>query len=87
MVYFGASMLTIQTRVNDDLKVKADALFKDMGLTTTDAVRMFLTQCVNMGGLPFTPKGKVPNNETIAAINDSETKVYKNVDELSQLWK
>ena len=34
-------MLTIQTRVNDDVKVKADALFKEMGLTTTDAVRIF----------------------------------------------
>ena len=80
-------MLTIQTRVNDDLKLKADALFKDMGLTTTDAVRMFLTQCVNTGGLPFTPTGKKPNAQTLAALNETNENTYSSVDELSTLWK
>lgn len=80
-------MLTIQTRVNDDLKIQADALFKDMGLTTTDAVRMFLTQCVNVGGLPFTPTGKRPNAQTLAALNEKDEHSYNGVDELSALWK
>jgi len=80
-------MLTIQTRVNDDLKIKADALFKDMGLTTTDAVRMFLMQCVNLGQLPFVPTGKKPNIQTLAALNDDNDNTYTNIDELSELWK
>ncbi len=33
---------TIQVRVDDELKDKADQLFKDLGTDTTSAVRMFL---------------------------------------------
>ena len=80
-------MVTIQTRVDDDIKTKADALFKEMGLTTTDAVRMFLMQCLNSGGLPFTPTVRKPNDQTIAALNEKGGTVYKDVDELSKLWK
>ena len=35
---------TIQIRVEDELKSKSDALFKDLGIDTTTAIRMFLTQ-------------------------------------------
>ncbi len=44
---------TIQIRVEDDLKLKADALFKDLGTDTTTAIRMFLTQAVMRNGIPF----------------------------------
>ena len=37
---------TIQVRVEDELKRKSDALFKDLGTDTTTAIRMFLTQAV-----------------------------------------
>lgn len=80
-------MLTIQTRVNDEVKVQADLLFKQMGLTTTDAVRMFLMQCINSGGLPFTPTAKTPNAQTLAALKDENNTTYRNVEELSSLWK
>ena len=44
---------TIQVRVDDDLKEKADALFKDLGTDTTTAIRMFLTQALAVNGFPF----------------------------------
>ena len=37
---------TIQIRVDDELKMKSDQLFKDLGTDTTTAIRMFLTQAV-----------------------------------------
>lgn len=80
-------MTTLQTRISEDLKNQADALFKDMGLTTTDAVRMFLTQCINRGGLPFQPTGKRPNQQTLEALNEKSGTSYKNIEELSELWK
>ena len=46
-------MSTIQVRVDDDLKSKADALFKELGTDTTSAIRMFLTQAVAYDGIPF----------------------------------
>ncbi len=33
---------TIQVRVDDDLKKKPDALFRDLGTDTTTAICMFL---------------------------------------------
>ena len=58
---------TVQARVTAELKSDAEAVFSAMGLKTSDAIRLFLQQSVNTGGLPFQPKAKVPNTETIAA--------------------
>ena len=44
---------TIQVRVDDDLKVKSDQLFKDLGTDTTTAIRIFLTQALAVNGFPF----------------------------------
>lgn len=44
---------TIQVRVDDDLKIKSDELFKDLGTDTTTAIRMFLTQAIAVNGFPF----------------------------------
>ena len=44
---------TIQVRVEDDLKVKADELFKALGTDTTTAIRIFLTQALAVNGFPF----------------------------------
>ena len=46
-------MATIQVRVDDKLKAQADALFADIGLDTSSAIRVFLKQSVNRGGIPF----------------------------------
>ncbi len=44
---------TIQVRVDDELRIKSDALFKDLGTDTTTAIRMFLTQALAVNGFPF----------------------------------
>ena len=44
---------TIQVRVEDELKVKSDKLFKDLGMDTTTAIRIFLTQALAVNGFPF----------------------------------
>lgn len=52
---------TIQVRVDDDLKMKSDLLFKELGTDTTTAIRMFLTQAVAANGFPFEIKKVVRN--------------------------
>ena len=52
---------TIQVRVDDDLKTKSDALFKDLGTDTTTAIRMFLTQALAVNGFPFEIKRATAN--------------------------
>lgn len=63
-------MSTIQVRVDDDLKSKADALFKELGTDTTSAIRMFLTQAVAYGGIPFKIKKFNKTNEMKVMIED-----------------
>ena len=52
---------TIQIRVDDDLKTKADNLFRELGTDTTSAIRIFLAQAVANNGFPFEIKKKIAN--------------------------
>ena len=61
---------TIQIRVDDDLKTKADELFRDLGTDTTTAIRIFLTQAIASNGFPFEIK-KVPRNPYVG-LNEEE---------------
>lgn len=77
--------VTIQSRVKPELKQQAEAVFDAIGLSMGDAIRLFLQQSVNVGGLPFQPIAKQPNAETIAALDELESgkgKRFANVDEL-----
>ncbi len=47
----------ITARVEPAIKEKADALFKRCGLTTSDAINMFLHQSLLANGLPFSVDG------------------------------
>jgi DNA-damage-inducible protein J len=66
------SNVTVQARVSAELKEEAEAVFAAIGLTTAEAIRIFMQQTVNSGGLPFKPTAKVPNRETVQAIRELE---------------
>ena len=63
---------TVQARVPPELKRQAEAVFSAIGLKTSDAIRMFLQQSVNSGGLPFQPVARQPNAETQAALKEAD---------------
>lgn len=44
---------TVHTRVSPNIKSKADEIYKSLGLTTSQAVMLFLVASVNCNGLPF----------------------------------
>ena len=52
---------TIQIRVDDELKIKSDKLYREIGTDTTTAIRIFLTQAVANNGFPFEIKKTMPN--------------------------
>jgi DNA-damage-inducible protein J len=77
--------VTIQSRIKPELKEQAEAIFAAIGLSMGDAIRLFLQQAVNTGGLPFQPTAKRPDAETIGALDELESgkgKRFANVDEL-----
>jgi DNA-damage-inducible protein J len=49
-------MASLQVRIDDHLRDKAQMIAQDMGIDLTTAVRLFLTQMVRENGLPFRPK-------------------------------
>ena len=61
---------TIQVRVDDNLKDKADLLFESLGLDTSTAVRVFLVAAIETGGLPFAvTHGSSRDAEILRAIS------------------
>ncbi len=61
---------TIQVRVDDDLKSKADELFHKLGTDTTSAIRIFLTQAILNNGFPFEITMNQANNPYLAMSED-----------------
>ena len=89
MIREGVTMpsVTVQSRINSELKEDAAAVFESMGMSTGDGIRMFLQQTVNIGRLPFQPTTRVPNAETQAAMQDArdgKTTRYNNTEEMFQ---
>ena len=50
-------MASIQVRVDESLRVQAQAVTSSMGIDLASAVRMFLVQMIKENGLPFKPSG------------------------------
>lgn len=61
----------LQTRVKSELKQAADELFCSMGLTTSDAIRIFITECVAKQSFPFeiTPSTKKSTGKDFGILN------------------
>ena len=77
----------IQAWVSNELKTQADLIFSSMGMTTSDAIRIFLQQSVNAGGFPFQPTAKIPNAETVTAMNENDHKKGKTCNNAEELFK
>lgn len=80
---------TVQVRVTPKLKKQAESVFKSIGLKTSEAIRLFLQQAVNSGGLPFQPMAKRPNAATREAMKELENgggELFKNTDDLFKSW-
>lgn len=55
-------------RIDPEIKNKAAEYLKQMGLTTSEATRLFLHSVVLHKGLPF--ELRIPNDETATAIKE-----------------
>ena len=62
--------ITVQARVQTVLKKQADIIFKQIGLTPSQAINAFYAQTVLHRGMPF--ELKIPNATTIAAMEEIE---------------
>lgn len=61
----------IHVRVDEKIKAEAAETLGAMGLSVSDAVRVFLTRVVEEKRIPFIIK--VPNSETQAAMQEADS--------------
>jgi len=78
----------IHSRISPDIKERAEAILNQLGLSPTEAIRMFYTQITLRNGLPF--EVEIPTSATVTAIEDSRTgnklRKYSSADELFKSW-
>jgi DNA-damage-inducible protein J len=60
----------IRARVEPVTKQKAEAIFKKLGLSISEAVNMFYNQVILNRGLPF--EVKIPNELTLRVMKETE---------------
>lgn len=75
---------TINVRIDECVKQNVSKVFERVGLSHTEAVRLFYTQVFLNQGLPF--EVKIPNLETIEAMKESDAGGLKAYDSASQMF-
>ncbi|EIK87035.1 type II toxin-antitoxin system RelB/DinJ family antitoxin [Gardnerella greenwoodii] len=79
----------LNIRTDKVIKEQADKIFSQLGLNMTTAINMFLRTTIRENGIPFSLKLEVPNDTTIAAIEEGRriasnpsVKGYRNMEDL-----
>ena len=63
---------TISARIDPSLKQQTERIFKELGLTSSQAITLFYKQVELHRGLPFVVR--IPNDATIQALDDARTR-------------
>ncbi len=63
----------VQTRIDSKSKAEAEAIFRRMGMSLSDGIRIFLCQVINDKALPFQPRTTPEfKDEVIQAMRDAQ---------------
>jgi DNA-damage-inducible protein J len=78
----------VHARIEPAVKKTAEMILQRLGLSPTEAIRMFYTQIMLRNGLPFTVD--LPNEKTQQALRDSRNghnlECFESVDDLVSSW-
>lgn len=61
---------TVRARIDSSLKNEVETIFHELGLTTSQAITLFLKKVKIEKGIPF--ELKIPNETTIKAMNEAK---------------
>ena len=62
----------ISTRIDHDMKNEFTHICEEIGLSPSQAIKLFAKAVINYGGIPFELKVKQPNKMTMQAIQELE---------------
>jgi DNA-damage-inducible protein J len=78
----------VHSRIQPELKEQAEGILQRLGLSPTEAIRMFYTQITLRNGLPF--EVTIPNDVTIKALEESRNgrnlERFDSTEELFESW-
>ena len=62
---------TISARIDPEIKIGAERVFRELGLTSSQAITLFYKQVELQQGLPFIVR--IPNELTMDALEDARS--------------
>ena len=78
----------LHTRIAPALKTQPESIFDQIGLSSSDAIRIFFKQVILRKGLPFDVA--IPNKETVETLKKSKrnvgVKMFDTPDEAFAEW-
>jgi len=79
----------VHARIEPQTKEKAEEILRSLGLTPTEAIRIFYKQISLRGGLPFTIT--IPNKLTATTIEKSrrrkDVQEFESIEEMFNSWE
>ena len=68
---------TVRARVDSNLKQEVEEILKEIGLSTSQAITLFLKRIKYEKGIPF--ELKVPNTTTIQAMEEAKENIGETI--------
>ena len=78
-------MANINVRIDENVKREAESIFEQLGLNASTAINIFYKQVIRTKSIPFELKLEVPNETTIAAIEEGEKLLKDGVEGYSDI--
>lgn len=79
----------VHARIDPQTKERAEGILHDLGMTSTEAIRILYRQICLRGGLPFAVE--IPNERTASTLAKSrlgeEVETFASLDELFESWE
>ena len=76
----------LSTRIDHDTKLAFTNVCESMGISTSQALKIFAKAVINYGGIPFELKAKTPNALTAAAIDELESGKANTAKDIEELF-
>lgn len=76
----------LSTRIDPDTKLAFTNVCEEMGLSPSQALKLFAKAVINHGGIPFELKAKTPNAVTASAIDELEAGKGHKVETAEELF-
>jgi len=85
---YGETMKTemLSTRIDHDTKLAFTNVCEDIGLSPSQAIKLFAKAVINYGGIPFELKVKQPNAITASAMAELESGQASTAKDISELF-